>query len=967
MKNSAPFWSWNGKLNAAELKRQMRFFKKMGFGGVFMHSRTGLATEYLSKRWFDMIKACIREGKKLGLKTWIYDEDRWPSGYAGGLVTRHKKFRMQWIYFDENLPGVPPAPGRTVGKFNINGKPVRFTVDCATSSNWYNGFCYANVMDRKATEYFLETTHERYTGECGKGDFPGVFTDEPQYGFFATKAEWSNSHWFTVPYDPKVRTLIKKRYHYDIFERLPELFCKDTGGEFNSVRYHYIKTVTELFRKNNVALIGKWHRKNGLIYTGHMMGEDSLITQTWNCGDVMSFYPCFGMPGIDQLGGHTFNHLPPRQLGSVARQYGQPERLAEIYGGTGWDYPPEGHQLIGDLLLEHGINFRCPHLSDYTISGEAKRDYPASISFQMPWCSDYNLVEERFNRLAGQIARSDRYAEILVISPVESVWGMAFSNFTQDAGVKAFDLRYSLLIKKLQKESIAFDLGSEILLAERGRVSGNKLQLGKIAYQAVILPEMKTIRSTTLELLQKFQAAGGTVVFASAPPERIDGETCPGKFPLVSENWSALARLSRWEISGDGGMLQSALFCQKRCERLLLTNTAATGRDAAAPWSLPLLHERQAALKNITVRWKSTITVPPCEYDPEKDRFLPVNAVRDGDHWVIKCDFDRLQTRMLVLDPDAEPVMEDPGKQAPQYITLPENFDYTLNGKNVLLLDHFFCDALDEQKYYILEIDDLLRRKLEIPVRCGDMVQPWAAPPPPEVEPLPVILRTEFESDITTLPLEVAMENPEVNTAILNGIAGEVIPGKWFIDPAFKIVRFPENALKHGRNTLEIRTAYDGSHPGLEAVYLLGDFAVDRRGDRIYELPERLSRGDMTDQGLPFFCGGVVCRFEYTGGTGAVSLRLPQFYGALARVRISGKAAGVIWHPPYELDITEFIPRGKSCTIEVELVNSPRNMLGPFYCKRKYICSAPLYFTRKEQEERTLVPLGFEKQLPDIL
>ena len=316
---------------------------------------------------------------------------------------------------------------------------------------------------------------------------------------------------------------------------------------------------------------------------------------------------------------------------------------------------------------------------------------------------------------------------------------------------------------------------------------------------------------------------------------------------------------------------------------------------------------------------------------------------------------------MLVLDPKATPVPEKSVKQPSRQITLPEKFDYTLNGKNILLLDHFFCNAIDEQEHYILDIDNLLRRKLGIPVRCGDMVQPWAAPPPPKVDPLPVILNTEFESDITALPLEIAMENPELNTAKINGISGEIVPGKWFIDPAFKVVRFPENTLKHGRNTLEIHTAYDGGHPGLEAVYLLGDFAVDRGGTRIYELPEKLSRGDMTDQGLPFFCGKVVCRFEYTGSEKSVTLRLPQFHGALARIKVSGKAAGVIWHPPYELDISKFIPRNKSCTIEVELANSPRNMLGPFYCKRKYICSAPLYFSRKEQNERTLVPLGFEK------
>ncbi|MCG8700994.1 MAG: hypothetical protein MI922_23280, partial [Bacteroidales bacterium] len=42
-----PFWSWNGKLNEKELVRQIEVMEKMGFGGFFMHSRTGLETEYL--------------------------------------------------------------------------------------------------------------------------------------------------------------------------------------------------------------------------------------------------------------------------------------------------------------------------------------------------------------------------------------------------------------------------------------------------------------------------------------------------------------------------------------------------------------------------------------------------------------------------------------------------------------------------------------------------------------------------------------------------------------------------------------------------------------------------------------------------------------------------------------------------------------------------------------------------------
>ena len=43
-----PFWAWNGKLERGELLRQIDIMRDMGFGGFFMHSRTGLDTKYLS-------------------------------------------------------------------------------------------------------------------------------------------------------------------------------------------------------------------------------------------------------------------------------------------------------------------------------------------------------------------------------------------------------------------------------------------------------------------------------------------------------------------------------------------------------------------------------------------------------------------------------------------------------------------------------------------------------------------------------------------------------------------------------------------------------------------------------------------------------------------------------------------------------------------------------------------------------
>ncbi|MFH1761792.1 MAG: hypothetical protein ABIA63_11905, partial [bacterium] len=70
-----PFWAWNGKLDKSELSRQILVMKKMGLGGFFMHSRTGLVTPYLSKEWFACIDLCIKDAKKQGMEAWLYDED----------------------------------------------------------------------------------------------------------------------------------------------------------------------------------------------------------------------------------------------------------------------------------------------------------------------------------------------------------------------------------------------------------------------------------------------------------------------------------------------------------------------------------------------------------------------------------------------------------------------------------------------------------------------------------------------------------------------------------------------------------------------------------------------------------------------------------------------------------------------------------------------------------------------------
>ena len=83
---TVPFWVWNNDVSKEDVDRFLREYKERGFGGVFIHPRYGMITEYLSPKWFELVKYSKDVAKELDLKLWIYDEDSYPSGFAGGHV-----------------------------------------------------------------------------------------------------------------------------------------------------------------------------------------------------------------------------------------------------------------------------------------------------------------------------------------------------------------------------------------------------------------------------------------------------------------------------------------------------------------------------------------------------------------------------------------------------------------------------------------------------------------------------------------------------------------------------------------------------------------------------------------------------------------------------------------------------------------------------------------------------------------
>ena len=96
---AAPFWAWNCELSEDQLLREIDQMKEMGMGGFHMHVRTGMSTTYLSDEFMHLIRACTDKAKQEKMLAYLYDEDRWPSGAAGGYVTKDEAYRARHLLF----------------------------------------------------------------------------------------------------------------------------------------------------------------------------------------------------------------------------------------------------------------------------------------------------------------------------------------------------------------------------------------------------------------------------------------------------------------------------------------------------------------------------------------------------------------------------------------------------------------------------------------------------------------------------------------------------------------------------------------------------------------------------------------------------------------------------------------------------------------------------------------------------
>ncbi|NLZ82335.1 MAG: hypothetical protein GX915_01560, partial [Clostridiales bacterium] len=507
------------------------------------------------------------------------------------------------------------------------------------------------------------------------------------------------------------------------------------------------------------------------------------------------------------------------------------------------------------------------------MKGEAKRDYPASIGYQSPWYKEYPFIENYFSRLNTALTRGKALVRVGVIHPIESYW-LHFGPEEQTSSIRAeMDNNFNNIIQWLLFGLIDFDFIAESLLPSLSEVHEGKIfKVGEMGYDVVIVPNCETLRSTTFERLKAFREAGGKVIFAGEPASLVDAVETDSVTSLAKSSevipftktkiLQAVEQYRDLDIRNEKGSPVDNLFYQMR-------------EDGEGRWVF-ICHANKmdnpdiASAENIDIRIKGAWN--PIVYDAMNGEIHPCEASVMGNITRVQHQFYQHDSLLLYLQPEkikessnnhpiANPVSI--GNTKFKELHIMDSVAVTLSEPNVLLLDlaeYSFDDGSWQPREELLRIDNEFRKQLGYPLRMEALAQPWLNKDKSKPEHK-LSLKFTIISGIELVNPYLALEGLEYTEIIVNNIKVPSTTMGWYVDECIKKVKIPN--LPEGKSEIILNISFT-SKTNVEWCYLLGDFGVRVEGSnaRIIKPIRKLSFGNWTVQGLPFYAGNVTYHCE---------------------------------------------------------------------------------------------------------
>ncbi|HEX8548164.1 MAG TPA: glycosyl hydrolase [Cytophagaceae bacterium] len=553
------FWFWDTKLDSAQISQQARDMVSKHLNPGYVHARGEYFWDYtlpsmpkkdwLTEKWFKCFNGALKQTEASGYHMSFDSEYMWPTGQAGGRVLKeHPEQKAQTLHYTRQMIWGPWTVHMSQGLFSTIAKLGEHGIEANTlkvvadngektievpEGRWilytyrpdfhagYDGG-EVNYLDPKTIDHFLDITEkpymEKFKNQRGK-TMAGVFPDhEGDYGWGMA---WSE-------YLPKRFLELKGK---DIRTILPLLTEKDEEGQWVKARYDWFDVVSDIYSKDYWGKMSDYNEKNKM-YTITNLWESPLTLVTQTVGDLMKLNRRVTMPGVDQLGYKNQDVLDYKETQTVAELEDKPF-MCEVLTWVGWQQTPNDMKACTNAATSFGVTHHSPHCIT-TNRDMGLTQYPADFYKENPYW-EYLDKWSDYTRRASFVTRMTKLnADILLLSPLESVWAYSEPYFEKTSQpnyffwdkepnwskeVKSIDSVYAKCMRELANNNLDFLIGDTYYI-NKAEVSNNGyFTINNHQFKVVVVPEMLIMAHSTVKKLLALAQKNIPIVIVSNLPE----------------------------------------------------------------------------------------------------------------------------------------------------------------------------------------------------------------------------------------------------------------------------------------------------------------------------------------------------------------------------------------------------------------------------------------------------------------
>lgn len=602
-----PFWMLN---DASTVDQKIDYLRRCYAGGIralAMHARSGNLIPYASDEWFRMIRDLVAEGGRLGMQMWLYDEDPYPSGAAGGLVmANYPELRAEylashvapsnlkrgqlWLMGGSRVVWAGLVPLAGVGDAeDMTGEVGVLRVDWFMgrwdSRHYYEGMkpfpCPRGDAVRQryslrvpaipAGYRLLAVTAEIAGVEGSWGALPdllnphtfGVFRQLILDRYVRTVGEYFGTTIpgiFTdeakphgnVPITRDLWANFQTKMSYDLRSEVYRLFGDIRSDRDIQVRLDYRRWVLNRFLTAFVQPYRKFCDTHKLCLVGHFSPEDDPIQETACLGSAMAIMKNMTCPGTDLIVPFTGTEAAPTlnlgslRVGSVRAQMGAPCGMSESLGLSGWSITSAHARQI--LTWQKALGIDRFFLHGFYTSSEGVQNYEALPDFG-PYSSIFpgvGAMNDWLQKLETLLDQDRTNPEVAVVNSVSTFWQWG-PHMNTDRLVQCRDSLWQTLLGCLQAH-VGIHLVDEADLAVAEYGSGG-IRIGNCVYRKLLVPDLDLIGSEALAVLRQAVGQGVDVhVFGDGPRKEVgvDGAIHQISEPLPGQRAGVLYADRHW-------------------------------------------------------------------------------------------------------------------------------------------------------------------------------------------------------------------------------------------------------------------------------------------------------------------------------------------------------------------------------------------------------------------------------------